>query len=206
MLGGRAGGQGGLGAPRPAAGSAWQDARLSHRGNGRYGAMAVAAMCSASLVTDDLEQVLAAGGSVVPRDSRYARCLDRSAALARTGVGQEEALDVRHSELGHLHWVHVLNNAALVPYALAASGGRFGPAVCTAVSGGWDTDSDGATVGSVCGALAGAAGLDPAWTGALDGRLANSRPGFDGARFLDLAVRTVALGRRRIPLAQGAGA
>ena len=67
-------------------------------------------------------------------------------------------LDERY---GHLHWVHVLNNAALMASALARSGGDFGAAICAAVAGGWDTDSTGATVGSVCGALAGAAALPP---------------------------------------------
>ncbi|MDQ3616768.1 MAG: ADP-ribosylglycohydrolase family protein [Actinomycetota bacterium] len=48
---------------------------------------------------------------------------------------------------GDLHWVHVLNNAAAL--ALARSDDAFTEAVCTAVTGGWDTDSVGATVGSV---------------------------------------------------------
>ena len=68
------------------------------------------------------------------------------------GAGDEHALDELHARYGHLHWVHVLNNAALIAYALAASDGELGPAIAMAVSGGWDTDSAGATVGAICGA------------------------------------------------------
>ena len=36
-----------------------------------------------------------------------------------------------YAEFGHLHWVHVLNNAALVAFALARSGGDFATAITT---------------------------------------------------------------------------
>ena len=56
--------------------------------------------------------------------------------------------------------------------------------------GGWDTDSNGATVGSVVGALTGAAALPAAWSTPLRNRLATSLPGFDGIGFDELAART----------------
>jgi hypothetical protein len=49
-----------------------------------------------------------------------------------------------------------------------------------------------ATTGSICGALAGAAALPPAWVEPLANRLATSIPGFDGIGFDELARRTVA--------------
>ncbi len=79
-----------------------------------------------------------------------------------------------------MHWVHAVNNTALLTYALAAAGGDFDRSICLAVMGGWDTDSNGATAGAVAGALGGtdasaAAGRvrcrtgcpprSPAWTG-----------------------------------------
>ena len=89
------------------------------------------------------------------------------AAAVRFGVALgagrstlEAALDALHAEYGDLHWVHALNNAALVASALRAQRRRLRPARSRrVVAGGWDTDSNGATVGSVCGALAGAGGL-----------------------------------------------
>ena len=104
-------------------------------------------------------------------------------------------LDRIHAEYGHLHWVHVLNNAALVAYALTASRAVFEAAITTGVAGGWDTDSNGATLGSIGGALAGTAGLPTAWIAPLKNRLSSTVPGFDNIGFDELARRTAALAR-----------
>ncbi len=184
------------GDPAAAARLAWRDARLSHVRNGVYGAMFVAAMCAQAVVSDDVDAVLEAGLSVVPPKSRYADAVRFGADLGRRGVDTEKGLDALHGRYGHLHWVHVLNNAALTAYALTSSGGDFSSAVCTAVMGGWDTDSVGATVGSVCGALAGAERLPGRWTAPLRNTVASSLPGFDGIGFDELARRTAAVGAR----------
>ncbi|MQA77873.1 MAG: ADP-ribosylglycohydrolase family protein [Streptosporangiales bacterium] len=178
------------GRPHEAARLAWRDARLSHTGSGTYGAMFVAAASAAAVVTDDVGAVLAHGLAVVPPDSALAVAVRRGMALAAAGTGVEDALDTLHTEFGHLHWVHAVNNAALVAYALAASDGDFVPAVCAAVTGGWDTDSDGATVGALAGAMR---GVPESWTRPLHDRVASSLPGFDGVALTSLADRTFAL-------------
>ena len=86
----------------------------------------------------------------------------------------------------------MLNNSALMAFALTRSGGDFATAIGTCVAGGWDTDSNGATVGSICGALTGAAALPAAWIDPLRNRLATTIAGFDGIGFDELARRTVA--------------
>jgi ADP-ribosylglycohydrolase len=184
------------GDPARAAGLAWRDARLSHVRNGVYGAMSVAAMCAQAAAGDDVHGVLRAGLAVVPPRSRYAAAVSLGIELGRSGQDPEACLDALHERYGHLHWVHVLNNAALAAYALTASDGEFEPAVCLAVMGGWDTDSVGATVGSVCGALAGAGGLPARWVEPLQNRVASSLPGFDGIGLDELAARTAAVARR----------
>lgn len=181
------------GDPLAAAELAWRDARLSHVRNGAYGALFAAAMAAAACVANDVETVIAAGASVVPSRSRLARSIGLGLELARGAVAQEEAFDALYAAHKGLHWVHVLNNAAVVAYALAASGGDFGRGICAAVSAGWDTDSNGATVGGIMGALAGAAALPDRWTRLLKGRIASSLSGFDGATFDALATRTLAL-------------
>ncbi|MDP9265361.1 MAG: ADP-ribosylglycohydrolase family protein, partial [Chloroflexota bacterium] len=87
----------------------------------------------------------------------------------------------------------VLNNAAVVALALAESGGDFSRSITAAVSAGWDTDSNGATVGGIVGALSGASALPDRWTQPLEGRIASSLRGFDGATFDALATRTLAV-------------
>ncbi|NYD43214.1 ADP-ribosylglycohydrolase family protein [Nocardioides panaciterrulae] len=181
------------GDPVAAARLAWTDAGLSHVRNGVYGAMFAAAACAEALVADHVDEVLAAGLAVVPPQSRYAAAISFGVDLGRSGLSTEQALDRLSEAYGHLHWVHVLNNAALVAYALTVSGGEFTTAITTVVTGGWDTDSNGATVGSVCGALAGAAALPTRWIAPLRNRVATSLPGFDGIGLDTLAERTLAL-------------
>ena len=90
--------------------------------------------------------------------------------------------------------MHVLNNAALLTAALSFGRGDFTESICAVVSGGWDTDSSGATVGAVAGALCGARALPPEWVAPLRNKLATSVPGFarvDGVGFDELADRTL---------------
>lgn len=178
---------------RTAARLACADAWLSHRRNGLYGAMWVAAMSAAAVVGADLDTVLDAGRAVVPPASRLADAVDYGMQLGRSGRPSAEALDLLHERYGTLHWVHVLNNAALIAYALTAAQGEFATAIALAVTGGWDTDSAGATVGALCGALAGAAALPDRWIAPLHNRIATSLPGLDGIGFDELARRTLAL-------------
>jgi ADP-ribosylglycohydrolase len=180
------------GEPRRAARLAWRDGRLSHSRNGLYGAMFVAAATSAAVVASGVDECIDAGLAVVPPASRYAAAIRRGVELGRSDLGSEAAIDAIYAEFGHLHWVHVLNNAALMAFALTRSGGDFATAITTVVSGGWDTDSTGATTGSIAGALTGAASLPAAWIEPLANRLATSMPGFDGITFDELAERTIA--------------
>ena len=183
------------GDPAAAARAAWTDARLSHVRNGVYGAMFVAAACACAVAGGTVHQALQAGLSVVPPRSRYAGAVQRGVDLGHSGLAVEKALDELYAEYGHLHWVHVLNNAALAAYALTVGDGELERSICTAVTGGWDTDSVGATVGSVCGAVAGAAALPARWVDPLYNRVASSLPGFDGIGLDVLAGRTLALAR-----------
>ena len=184
------------GDPHAAAELAWRDARLSHTRNGVYGALFVAGMAATACAASDVATVIAAGLSVVPPRSRLARSVGLGLDLARRAVPYDDAIDQLYAAHEGLHWVHVLNNAAVVAFALACGGGDFSRAICAAVAAGWDTDSNGATVGGIVGALAGASKLPERWTRPLKGQIASSLRGFDGATFDALAARTFALAGR----------
>lgn len=181
------------GDPVAAARLAWTDARLSHGRNGVYGAMFAAAACAAAVAGADLATVLESGLSVVPSASRLATAVRLGADLGAGPLSTEDALDAVYDRYGDLHWVHVLNNAAVLAFALVRGDGDYERTITTAVTGGWDTDSTGATAGSIAGALTGAAALPARWFGPLRNRLASTVPGFDGIGFDTLAARTVAL-------------
>ncbi|MGW0436846.1 ADP-ribosylglycohydrolase family protein [Micromonospora sp. NPDC003197] len=184
------------GRPDLAAEMAYRDAAVSHVRAGVYGAQWVAAMTSAALVATDVDTVLDVGESVLPPQSRFAATVREARALGASGADWESVVDELYARHGHLHWVHVRNNAALVAAALAYGKGDFQRSICAVVSGGWDTDSTGATVGSITGALTGAAGLPAQWIGPLHGRLRSSIAGFDGIGFAELVDRTLGLAER----------
>jgi ADP-ribosylglycohydrolase len=188
------------GDPRAAADEAWRDAVLSHTTNGVYGAMfAAAAIAEAAGGAADVDACLAAGLSVVPPRSRLADAVRFGVAAARaeptgTAEGFATVVDALHTAYGHHHWVHVVPNAALLAAALTHADGDFSGSICRAVSGGWDTDSNGATAGSIAGLLAGSpAALPDHWTAPLKNRLATTVGGLDGIGFDTLAQRTAAL-------------
>jgi ADP-ribosylglycohydrolase len=184
------------GDPLAAADLAWRDAIVSHTRNGVYGEMFVAAACSAAVAGAPLDSVLDAGLSVVPAKSRYAETVRFARELRHRHDDWEfavDAIDVRH---GDEHWVHVLGNAALTVAALTFGDGDLERSICLVVSGGRDTDSNGATVGSIAGALAGAAQLPSRWIAPLRNRVATTLGGFDGIGFDELARRTVAVADR----------
>ena len=184
------------GAPLRAAEWAWRDASVSHTRNGLYGAMFVAAMASAAITGCGIDEVLDAGASVLPPGSRMAGAVAFGRRLGRCEDSPAAAYRQLEDAYGNLHWVHVLNNAALVAYALSASRGDFDTAIGLVVAGGWDTDSNGATVGAVTGALAGDRGIDRRWTDPLRGKVSSSLPGFDGVGFDELVARTLAVARQ----------
>lgn len=182
---------------RAAARSAWTDARLSHTRNGIYGETWVAALCAASIVADRPDQVLDAADAVVPPASRLAAAVrlgrETGRALASGAFTTADALDALHAEFAGMHWVHTLNNAALIACAVQAHGTDFGSAIALAVAGGWDTDSAGATVGSIVGGLIGAEAIDVAWTAPLRDSIATSMPGGAERSIRELAERTLRL-------------
>jgi ADP-ribosylglycohydrolase len=180
------------GDPRAAARMAWEDARVSHTANGVYAAMFMAAAHAASLSKSSAAACADIGLSVVPAHSRLAESLRTTRDLARERPW-EEIVDALYARYGHYHWVHAINNTALTAAALYAFDGDFSGGICAVVQGGLDTDTNGAAVGSILGALVGVAGIDERWSAPLGGRFDSSLPGFDGIGIDELVQRTLAV-------------
>ncbi len=178
------------GDPNQAALLAHRDARLSHVANGLYAEMFVAAMVAAAFVHDDPRAVVQAGLAVVPDSSRLAEAIRFTLELPRLEADWEPALDQLYTRFGHYHWVHAINNAALVVAALLYGAGDFEHSITLAVMGGWDTDCNGATVGSIIATMRGE--VPEKWAAPLGNQVRSSLRGFDHSSIDDLARRTVA--------------
>ncbi|KOU97375.1 crystallin [Streptomyces sp. XY511] len=180
------------GDPATAAAQAYRDAALTHTGNGVYAALFVAAAtATAATGRADVHTCLRAGLAAVPPRSRLAEAIRFGVRAATEEAGFDPVVDRLHARYGHYHWVHAVPNTALIAAALTHADGDFTRSVCRAVSGGWDTDSNGATAGALAGLLAGSPDRIPhRWSAPLKNRLATTVPGFDGIGFDTLAHLT----------------
>jgi ADP-ribosylglycohydrolase len=178
------------GDPGRAARLAYQDAALSHTGNGIYGEMWAAGLIAASLAVSTARTAIDASMSVIPPGSRLAEALRDVVVSFDAGATWDEAFDQIERRLGHYHWVHTINNAAADVAALLWGEGDFSRTIGLAVQAGLDTDCDGATAGSVFGALHGTASLPGRWTDPLNDRMHSAISGFDNSSIADLAART----------------
>ncbi|MFD7445245.1 ADP-ribosylglycohydrolase family protein [Streptomyces sp. NPDC059909] len=181
------------GDPHRAASLARRDAVLSHTGNGVYGAMWAAAMVAAAFTAADAREAIETALDRIPASSRLARAVRRTAALYDSGLTWSDALTALEEEHGRLGWIHTVPNASVITAGLLYGAGDFTTTIALTVRGGLDTDSNGATAGSVAGVLAGASGIPPQWTRPLEDRVRSAVFGFDGARIGELADRTARL-------------
>ncbi|MGW3309782.1 ADP-ribosylglycohydrolase family protein [Streptomyces sp. NPDC001073] len=179
------------GNPGAAAEQAHRDATLTHTANGVYAAMFTAAViATATTGTHDIHTCLRTGLTVVPPGSRLATAIHHALRLARKHRDFDEVVDKLHATYGPTHhWVHAIPNTALITAALTHADGDFTGSICRAVSGGWDTDSNGATVGGIA-ALVSDTALPDRWTAPLKNRLATSVGDFNGIGFDTLARLT----------------
>lgn len=181
------------GDPLQAAKTAYQDAAFSHVKNGIYGSMFVAAVIAAAFTEPTVDQCIAAGMSVIPKTSRLYRDLQKGIELGKSIEDPQALFHALWHSFGHYNWVHTNNNAAAVAAVLSFGDGDFTRTITAAVSCGWDTDCNGATVGSVMGAYLGAKQLPKGWTAPLNDTLYSFIPGFHPISIRACAARSLAV-------------
>ena len=187
------------GNPELAAEFAWRDARMTHVKNGIYGEMFCAAMIAAAFALQDPLTVIEAGLAQIPSHSRlYQEILETIEICREHGFRASEFEAVHqklHNRFGHYHSVHTNNNAALVVSSLLLGHDDFEKAITLAVMGGWDTDCNGATVGSIWGAMYGADRIPKKWTGPLNDTLFSKIPDYDPIAISECARRSVEIAK-----------
>jgi ADP-ribosylglycohydrolase len=178
------------GRPGKAAIASLTDARLTHVKNGVYGEVWAAALVSAAFSTDSPRVALDIALESIPAKSRLAEALREISAVKDRGAEVHEAYEWIDTALGHYHWVHTINNAALIAVGLLW-GRDFASTVALTIAGGRDTDSNGATVGSVFGALHGAASIPQALVADTNLVIRSSVRDFDRVSIPELVDRTL---------------
>ena len=177
------------GRPALAGELARRDASLSHRGEGVYGAVFIAALGAAIPASVSLDTAIDVALGQVPEDCEVASAVRFGRQLASV----PDAVDRLHQHYAKLSPIHTLNNLALVVWAICSARDDFGAAIGNTVAAGWDTDSNGATVGGLCGLMG--ATVPDNWTRPWAGRVGLSLAGHSELRIDELVERTVAVAR-----------
>ena len=152
------------GRPALAARLAWQDASTTHRRTGVYAAMYIAAAISDALVTDPDDRLgpLERAMGVIPQRSRLAAIIRQSLDLVAAARDWLSAYDAVHERFGAYTHCRVYQEIGTLAVTLRFAddvGHGIGLQVCQ----GNDTDSFGATAGSLLGALLGPSAFDRRW-------------------------------------------
>jgi hypothetical protein len=181
------------GKPELAAELAWRDAHWTHERNGIYGEMMAAAMIAASFVEADPRRLVDIGLSEIPRDCRLARWVARCRQWMEASPDWESCMDRLEAELGEMHAVHTINNMLICLIAMHYGELDTTRTPAIAVMCGLDTDCNGATVGSIVGAIAGRADFGGRLADRLNDTVRPNMLGFQQVTMRSLAERTQVL-------------
>ncbi len=175
------------GDPAFAAELAARDARLSHRGEGVFGAQAVAAIGAAIPSSPSLLAAIETAMDLLPADSA---CVEAMALGIRCATANDGPAPI-HNAYDGMSPVHTVNNLALVTWGLLSGEHDFSAAIGDTVAAGCDTDCNGATVGALWG-LSGRQ-VPTHWPDAWNGRVQVSLAGVGELALDDLVTRTLAV-------------
>lgn len=180
------------GRPELAAELAWRDASFTHRRTGIYGTMWVAAAIAAAQVMDDPLEVFETASRFVPRKSRFYEvvtdCLN-IVADSSDWVAAYERMFARYKEYGHC-MIYFECGTLINTLRFARS---IDDGFCMQVMQGNDTDSFGATSGSILGCFFGPGHLDPRWLKPLNNTLFTTLANFHEQNLEKVAERMARL-------------
>ena len=182
------------GDPELAAEMAWRDASISHVKNGIYGEMFISAMLAAAAVNGNIEDIILAGLAEIPHTSRLYEAITDVLNDFKDGVSQKEAfkkIHTRFDEHSAHDWCHTISNAMIVTASLLYGEGDFGKSICMAVETGFDTDCNGATVGSIIGMAYGSKHIGEYWTAPFNGKLKTEIFGVGTVNISDCVEKTL---------------
>ncbi len=191
------------GMPEKAAELAWRDACWTHERNGIYGEMFFAALIAAAFVESDPRVLIEIGLSEIPRSCRLAIAI-RNAVQAFEEISDPEVamdwVELRCAEISPWHYwegehvhgmnpIHTFNNALICVLALLYENVESVCGFALAVTCGMDTDCNGATVGSISGAVLGKKSFPGFWGDRLNEEIRTNLAPFTQTSMIDLAQR-----------------
>lgn len=182
------------GNPSEAARMAYLDASVSHVKNGVYGEMYIASLISMCFVPNlSVKERIQKALLQIPPNSRLKESLEKVCRWYDEGREYDSIVDEIHRQYNEKEmydWCLTIPNAMLVTACLLYYK-NFNDAVAAIILAGFDTDCNGATVGSVMGILCGFSGIDSKWYQSFDGIVRTSVHGYHEMSLEELARRTI---------------
>lgn len=187
------------GQPKRAAQLAYVDGAVSHTKNGIYSEMYIAALISLCPVEgmSMLERVCRAMDQIPPK-SRLYKSLEEVCQAFRSGVSFEgvvNGIHNRYDESKQFDWCLAIPNAMLVT-ACVLWAKSFDDAIGAAILCGFDTDCNGATVGSIMGFSHGLDSIASVWRETFPPVISTSIHGYSRIPIAELVDRTLHLARQ----------
>ena len=156
--------------------------------------MFAAAMISCAAVTDDISDIMLGGLAQIPHTSRLHEAISDVLDGYGSGICQADCFKRIHTlfdeHTGH-GWCHAISNAMIVAASLLYGGGDFGKSICMAVEAGFDTDCNGATVGSILGMRNGIENIGEIWTKPVEDTIHTSIFGEETVKISECAQKTL---------------
>jgi ADP-ribosylglycohydrolase len=181
-----------LGNPELAATLAHRDASLTHSRTGVYGPMFVAAAIAIAPFASETLDIFRRAVQFVPQHSRFAEAVRTSIAEVVAASDWLDGYERVHVLFGEYGFCRILQEIGTVINTL-----RFatdvGHGICLQVMQGNDTDSFGATAGSILGAFFGPGHLDSRWTEPFDDDVHTALASFHEGSLTKIAARMAAL-------------
>ena len=152
-------------------------------------------MIASAAVTSDPEEIILCGLAQIPCTSRLYKDITDILDKFKSGVSMQNTFDYIHTRFdehtGH-GWCHTISNAMIVAASLLYGGGDFGKSICMAVQTAFDTDCNGATVGSILGMANGARSIPESWSKPLNDSLETTIFNVGTVKISDMAEKTMA--------------
>ena len=150
------------GNPAMASELACRDASFTHNRTGVYGTMFIAAAISCAQIMEDRDEIIETALKFVPQKSRFYERVSVCFKDVKDSDSWEEAYDKISDKYGEYGHCRIYQEIGMLINTLKFAK-NVGHGICIQVSQGADTDSFGATSGSILGAYFGPGYLDDKW-------------------------------------------
>lgn len=176
------------GRPDMAAKLAWQDASWSHKKTGVYGPMFIAACIASAQVMDDRMGIFELALKYVPQRSRFHEIIEDSLNEVKMAKDWEDGYARIHGKYEEYGACRVYQETGTLINTLKFAR-DISDGICMQVSQGNDTDSFGATSGSILGAYFGPDYFDDKWLKPFNDDIYTTISGFRERKLSNIAKR-----------------